>query len=64
MQHIEEKLAHMERVVEDLSDVIARQQAEIGILSRRVQLLMEREAERESEAGASVTLSDQRPPHW
>ncbi len=64
MQAIEEKLAHLERVVEDLSDVVARQQTEIDRLTRRVAMMMEREAEREAGAGNSVPLADQRPPHW
>lgn len=61
---IEEKLAHLEKTVDDLSDVVARQQTELAIMARRVQLLMEREAERESMAGAGVQLADQKPPHW
>ncbi len=64
MQEFEEKLAHLERTVEDLSDVMARQQTEIAMLTRRVQLLMEREAERESDAPGAVHMADQRPPHW
>lgn len=51
------------RMVEDLSDVVARQEREIGLLTRRIGLLMEREAEREAEGGA-IPLADQRPPHW
>ena len=60
---IEERLAHLIRTVDDLSDVVARQDAEIAVLKRRVAMLMEREAERESLEGA-VTLGDQRPPHY
>ncbi len=26
--------------------------------------LLEREAEREAEAGGAIPLADQRPPHW
>ncbi len=64
MQHLEEKLAHLIRTVDDLSDVVAAQQTEIDRLTRRVEMLMHREAERESAAGDSVILADQRPPHW
>ncbi|AYE99975.1 SlyX family protein [Paracoccus yeei] len=60
---LEEAVAHLGRVVEDLSEVVARQEREILRLSRRVGLLMEREAEREAEAG-TIPLADQRPPHW
>lgn len=64
MQHIEEKLAHLERMVEELSDVSARQQTEIALLTRRVQLLMEREAQRESDTGGGLHFGDEKPPHW
>ncbi|MDP1668244.1 SlyX family protein [Phaeovulum sp.] len=60
----EEEIAHLARMVEDLSDVVARQEAALTRLERRIGLLIEREAEREAEAGGSVTLTDQRPPHW
>ncbi|MCV2446950.1 SlyX family protein [Paracoccus sp. DMF] len=60
---LEETVAHLSRVVDDLSEVVARQEREIVRLSRRVGLLMEREAEREAEGG-TIPLADQRPPHW
>ena len=60
---LEELVAHLTRTVEDLSDVVARQEREITLLNRRVGMLMEREAEREAEGG-SIPLADQRPPHW
>lgn len=61
---LEEKIAHLTAVVDDLSDVVARQGREIDVLTRRVHMLMEREAEREYEAGGTVPLADQKPPHW
>ncbi|NUB46611.1 SlyX family protein [Fertoebacter nigrum] len=60
----EEQIAHLTRAVDDLSEVVARQQAEIDRLARRVGLLLSREAEREAESGGGVPLADQRPPHW
>ena len=57
-------LAHLTRQVEDLSDVIARQDREIAVLTRRVEMLMNREAERELDQGGTVPLADQKPPHW
>ncbi|WP_395540926.1 SlyX family protein [Neotabrizicola sp. sgz301269] len=63
VQALEEKTAHLMRAVEDLSDVVARQAREIEILQRRVQMLMEREAEREAMAGAAPE-ANVRPPHW
>jgi len=61
---LEETLAHIARTVEELSEVIARQDGEIDRLSRRVALLSQREAEREAEDGAQIPLADQKPPHW
>ncbi len=60
---LEERIAHLVRTVDELSDIVAQQSVEIERLSRRVGLLMEREAEREAEGG-SIPLADQRPPHW
>ncbi|HBD90562.1 MAG TPA: SlyX protein [Gemmobacter sp.] len=60
---LEERIAHLMRAQEELSDVVARQAQEITRLERRVGLLLEREADREAMAGA-IPLADQRPPHW
>lgn len=62
-QYLEERTAHLMRMVEDLSDVVARQGTEIDTLTRRVHMLMEREAEREV-AGAEAPAADVKPPHW
>ena len=62
--HLEEQIAHLTRTVEDLSDIVARQETELALATRRLAMLMEREAGRELDAGGSVPLSDQRPPHW
>ena len=59
----EEQIAHLVRAVDDLSAVVARQSREIEMLTRRVSMLMAREAEREADAGGGV-LADQKPPHW
>lgn len=59
---IEERIAHLIRAVDDLSEVVARQDRDIAILQRRVQMLMEREAEREATLDAPA--ANQRPPHW
>jgi SlyX protein len=59
---LEERVSHLIRAVEDLSDVVARQAAEIDRLTRLTRLLAEREAERE--AGLDPAPANQRPPHW
>ncbi|MDA0961807.1 MAG: SlyX family protein [Proteobacteria bacterium] len=64
MREIEEKLAHLIRTVEDLSDVVTRQAAEIDRLTRRVERLTQREAEREAQGSGGVVFGDERPPHY
>lgn len=61
---LEEQLAHLTRTVDELSDIVARQETAIGTLTHRVQMLMEREAGREMDVGGSIPLADQKPPHW
>ena len=63
LQPLEESIAHLTRMVEDLSDVVTAQGREITRLQARIGMLMEREAEREAEGG-TIPLADQRPPHW
>lgn len=62
LTEIEERLAHLSRAVEDLSDIVARQEREIDRLTRQATLLLEREAERQAET--SLPMADQPPPHW
>ena len=61
---IEERLAHLERMVEELSGVVATQGSEIAALKQKVALLVGREAEREAAGGGGVVLGDERPPHY
>lgn len=63
-QHLEEQISHLTRTVEELSDVVARQETELALATRRIAMLMEREAGRDLDAGGSVPLADQKPPHW
>jgi SlyX protein len=59
---LEERIAHLIRAVDDLSDELVRRGAEIDRLSRQVALLLAREAEREAEAQRQAPVD--RPPHW
>ncbi|WP_099826786.1 SlyX family protein [Oceaniglobus indicus] len=63
-QNLEERIAHLTRAVDELSDIVAAQQDRIDRIERRLAMVMEREAEREAQEGGSVALADQRPPHW
>ena len=64
INQLEERVAHLLKSVDDMSDIVARQDTEIAILTRRVQLLMEREAAREYSDGAAEIVGDERPPHY
>ena len=64
LTNLEEQIAHLTRTVDDLSDVIARQEAEIATLTRRVHMLMQREGERDAQGSGGVVLGDERPPHY
>jgi SlyX protein len=59
---LEERVAHLIRTVDDLSDVTAAQAKVIDRLQRLVSMLAEREAGRE-DAGEAPAAS-QKPPHW
>ena len=61
---LEERIAHLLRVTDDLSDTVAQQAKEIDRLTARVEMLMLREAEREAEGTGGVVLGDERPPHY
>ena len=63
-EKIEERLAHLERLADELSEVVASQAQEIDVLTRRVHILMQREAAREAEGGGGVVIAGERPPHY
>lgn len=55
---LEERIAHLTRAVEDLSDVVARQSKDLDRLLRLTQLLAEREGP------GQAPEANVRPPHW
>jgi SlyX protein len=61
---MQERLAYLERTVEELSDVVAGQAKVLDVTERRIEALMRRAAESELDAGGTAPLADQRPPHW
>ena len=61
---LEEQIAYLAKTVDELSDVIARQEKDLELAKRRIGMLMEREATREFDAGGTIPLADQKPPHW
>lgn len=64
MTEIEERLAHLIRAVDDLSEVVARQDREIERLRAAVARLTRREAERARDGEGGIVLGDERPPHY
>lgn len=64
IENLEEKLAHLTKTVDELSEVVARQDAEIAVLTRRVQMLMQRAAEAEAGEGGGVFIAGEKPPHY
>lgn len=64
LHRAQERIAHLERTVDELSDELARQGRQMALLERQLRLLMEREADRAAEDAPGVPLADQRPPHW
>ncbi|RPE67249.1 SlyX protein [Pacificibacter maritimus] len=64
LMDLEEQVAHLTKTVEELSDIVARQEKVIEVSTRRLTMLMQREAGREADASGTVPLADQRPPHW
>jgi SlyX protein len=64
MTEIEEKLAHLIRMMDDLSDVVAKQQTAIDRMEKRVQMLMERAATQEADQGNYIYTGPEKPPHY
>ncbi|MBT0959387.1 SlyX family protein [Alphaproteobacteria bacterium KMM 3653] len=61
---IEEKIAHLTRSIDELSDELIRQNKEIETLTRQVTRLVQRAANSENEGTGGVILGDERPPHY
>ena len=61
---IEERLAHLERLADELNAVVADQARTIDRLTARVAMLMEREAAREAESTGGIVIGDEVPPHY
>ena len=60
---LEEKVAHLERALTELSDVVARQQKELDLALQRNQRLLDKIAALESDSGPSATAFE-KPPHY
>ncbi len=58
---LEERVAHLIRTVDELSDIVAHQADEIDRLTRRMALVLDRMSGPDEEG---AVFTDQRPPHW
>jgi SlyX protein len=63
LETIEAKLAHIELAVQQISDVVARQQRELDLVLARAQRLTERLQALDENSGASAT-DYEKPPHY
>ena len=63
LTELEIALAHAERTVEELSEVVREQADRVTALERRVAALSARIGVVE-EGAATPPAADQRPPHW
>lgn len=63
LEHIETKIAFLERANAELSDVVFRQHREIEILRAQLAALAARIESAQSDAGAR-TPEEERPPHY
>jgi SlyX protein len=59
---LEERLTHLTRLVEELSDVVAGQSREIDKLTCSLKLIAERQVDRDHPAGEATGY--ERPPHY
>jgi SlyX protein len=61
LQTLQERIAHLTRAVEDLSDVVHDQSDRLQKLERRVEALVVRALDT---GPADAPPADIRPPHW
>ncbi|ABV94689.1 hypothetical protein Dshi_2956 [Dinoroseobacter shibae DFL 12 = DSM 16493] len=61
---LEEKLAHLEKTVDELSEVVAGQARQIDRMELQLRRLRDQSAAREAEGTGGVILADERPPHY
>ncbi|MEL6100684.1 MAG: SlyX family protein [Pseudomonadota bacterium] len=64
MEQLEEQIAHLTRIVDEMSEMIAKQDKEIRRMTMLVEKLARREAEREAAGMGGVVIGDETPPHY
>ncbi len=61
---LESTLAFQERTIQDLSDVICRQQQDIDTLAKQVQILVQKMEQSETPADNAGEAESTVPPHY
>ena len=67
MSKVEETLAHQQREIQDLNDMVTRQWDEIDMLKQLVQRLTDKIEVLQNDArdgGDHIPAANQKPPHW
>jgi SlyX protein len=59
---LEERVAHLMRTVDDLSDVVAAQAKALDRMDRLTRMLAARDADRDGQG--DVPGANVKPPHW
>jgi SlyX protein len=62
LERVQSKIAHLERAVAEISDVVFRQHREIQVLEAQLKAIRERLAG--AQADETRTLDQERPPHY
>ena len=61
---IEEKLSHIMKSLDELSDIVAKHETTISLSASRIEKLMSTLAEKELESGGDAYFQDDKPPHY
>ena len=61
---IEEKLSHIMKGLDELSDIGAKHETTISLSASRIEKLMSTLAEKELEGGGAAYFDYEKPPHY
>ena len=64
LDEIEEKLSHIMKSLDELSDIVAKHETTISLSASRIEKLMSTLAEKELESGGAAYFQDDKPPHY
>jgi len=64
LDELEIQLAHLAKLNEELSDVVAEQAIRLDRMEKRLNLLLDRAREQEAAGTGGHVFGDEVPPHW